>query len=386
MFRFLSFLPAFLLSLNLGFAASVAPVSVDESVWEAYTRHIVQDEAALSKAEPEAETEDTRGLDSWDNLLRSPKFPSFEPKSYEALRQELGQAYANNQDPYAAEYATKDPLPRFPVLKYKDDRYIMVDNFRVSSLGGRKGEKDANGEVLKTHQVDIRFTSALIDITKLKKASMVMTTFNTKVGPIKFQTGHCQMLFEFENGGVITPEGEVNTLVDSYEAFRDKGTIFNPLLGMFDKYESIFVLGSWSDVILKALKIFNGVDVYDLELNSDEMQKLLVGTLALATNRELLSTVKYHTTRNSCVTNQVRLLNSALPIDRRIQEWHSLFGWKFMRTFSSILPSKVPNTLKKLGLSKKESHFIGKDNILKLYDAALLPHKKTQIFEELYSE
>ena len=329
---------------------------------------------------------------SYDPYLDRVPLKSFPSKGYEELLGNLGEAYAGGQDPYASEYTKKDPLVRFVELKYRDDRYWVIDNFRVSHLVGRKGEKDTSGGEIKSHQVDIRWTSALVDLEKLKGVTWVMTTFNTKVGPLKMQTGHAQLYFEFEDGGVVTPYGEVNSIVNSYEGYRDAGTIFNPVFGMMDKYDSIFVMGSFSDVTLKALKVFNGVDLYQLRLSPEEARRILVNSLALATDREELARRKYHTTRNSCVTNQVRLINSAIPEERRIQEWHAIFGKRVFRTLGSIFPSQIPTTLRKTGLMTSEVHYTGRDRILELYDRAVAKKafmgdvKRRYIFSELYAE
>ncbi|MBW7876832.1 MAG: DUF4105 domain-containing protein [Candidatus Cloacimonetes bacterium] len=338
------------------------------------------DEALQDELEPE-----------YDAYLDNVPLRSFEPKTREELLQSLGEAYRDGKDPYAKEYTKKDPLVRFVELKYRDDRHWMIDNFRMTQLVARKGEVGSDGEEVKTHQVEIRWTSALIDMSKLKGATWVMTTFNTKVGPIKMQTGHAQLFFEFEPGGVVTPFGEANSIVNSYEGYRDAGTVFNPLLGMMDKYDSIFVMGSFSDVTLKALKVFNGVDLYDLKLSAEEASKILLNSLALATDREELARRKYHTTRNSCVTNQVRLINSGVGADRRIKEWHTLFGKRVMRTLGSIFPSQIPKTLKKSGLMLAETHYTGRDRILELYDKTVQnqPFRapaQVRIFSALYSE
>ncbi|MCO4781700.1 MAG: DUF4105 domain-containing protein [Candidatus Cloacimonetes bacterium] len=309
---------------------------------------------------------------------------------YSTLRNDLGKSFRNGGDPYIQEYIKKDPLTRYPELQNQSDNLWMFDNFRSSTLKCRKGDVLADGEKCKKAKMKINWTSALVDVEKVKKVSLVMTTFNTKIGPVKMQTGHAQMLFEFETGGVMTPEGPVDSLVNSYEGYRDKGTIFNPVKGMMKSYDSIMVLGSLSDVMLKAITIFNGIQVYELNMNKDEMKLALQNTLTISTNREELTKEKYHTTRNSCVTNQIKIINSALTEERKIKEWHSLFGVRTFRTLYSILPGKIPKTLRKAGLMKNEISRIGRERMLEFYDEYQaqkeIKMQKFSVFNELYQQ
>ena len=325
----------------------------------------------------------------YDAYLDAPNYPRFSPQSEDQLLQSLGANFRDGNDPYAEEYAKKDPLTRFPELQYRDDRYWVFDNYRATRLVGKKGETLEDGTSRKKNEVEIRWTSAIVDTHKLKKVYWIMTTFNTKIGPLKVKTGHAQLYFEFEDGGVRTPMGNFNSLVNSYEGFRDKGTIFNPTRGMMNSYESIFVMGSFEDVCLKALMVFNGVDIYELDLSREEAKTVLLKSLAISNDREYLATKKYHTTRNSCVTNQVRLINSGLAKERRIKEWHKFLGFRLFRTLGSILPSQIPRTLKKSKLMKSEAHFTGRKNIVQLYEHSTksggYPSGDTK-FQELYSD
>ncbi|PCJ19578.1 MAG: hypothetical protein COB02_07480 [Candidatus Cloacimonadota bacterium] len=302
------------------------------------------------------------------SLIGAFSFNTIFANSYSTMQSKLGESFRNSADPYADEYIKKDPLTRFPALQSQNENLWMFDNFRNSTLKCRKGDILENGEKCKKAKMKISWTSALVDINKVKKVSLVMTTFNTKIGPIKMQTGHAQMLFEFESGGVMTPEGPVDSLVNSYEGYRDKGTIFNPIKGMRDAYDSIMVLGTFSDVMLKALTIFNGIQIYELNFTKEQMKIALTNTLAISTNREKLAKKKYHTTRNSCVTNQVEIINSALPEEKRIKEWHTFLGARTFRTLYSILPGKIPKTLRKAGLMKSEISRVGRERMLEYYD------------------
>jgi hypothetical protein len=309
---------------------------------------------------------------------------------YEEMLAELGKSFRNNADPYVGEYENKDPLTRFPTLIEKRDNLWMIDNFRNSKVGVRKGQLTEDGKRAEKTTMDIQWTSALIDVNKVKKVSFVMTMFNTKIGPKTVETGHAQMCFEFADGGVMTPEGPIDSLVNSYEGFRDQGTIFNPIKGMFGAYESIFVMGSFPDVLMKALTIFNGLRIYELNLDHEQMVTLLKNTLQKSTDLDALGKVKYHTTRSSCVTNQINLLNSVLPEEQHIKEYHTVFGIKLLKTLGSMLPSKIKHTLKKKGLIKSELSETNRSGILAIYDQVVTKLKNKQdqnrIFQELYQD
>jgi hypothetical protein len=307
---------------------------------------------------------------------------------YEEMLSKLGDAYKNGADPYVEQYVKKDPLTRFPELIERRDNLWLIDNYRNSVVGVRKGQVKEDGKKAKKTTMDIKWTSALIDVNKVKKVSFVMTMFNTKIGPKTVETGHAQMCFEFEEGGVMTPNGPIDSIVNSYEGFRDQGTIFNPIKGMFGAYESIFILGSFPDVLMKAVTIFNGLRIYELDLSKEQMVTLLENTLDKSTDLDALGKVKYHTTRSSCVTNQINLLNSVLNEDQHIKEYHTVFGMKLLKTLGSMLPSKIKKTLRKKGLIKSEVTENNRDGILAIYDSVRKEieqnQKQSRVFSQLY--
>ncbi|MCJ8344472.1 hypothetical protein MJH12_02945, partial [bacterium] len=130
-------------------------------------------------------------------------------------------------DPYVKEYEGIDPLVRYPVKKRSDGSVYLMDNLRVSKLIEKGTRK--SGEI--KYGRDIQWSSAMIDVSKIRRVSVVFAKTQIDLGVITPKTGHAQMLFEFDHGGVVTNEGFIDTLVISYEGKRKDDQNFNPLIG-----------------------------------------------------------------------------------------------------------------------------------------------------------
>lgn len=293
------------------------------------------------------------------------------------LQSRLGASFQNGQDPYAQEYSNIHPLLRYAELKEQNDDLWMVDNFR---MGVHMGETEEFAT----------WSSALIDTSKVKSATFALGVFDINLGIYNYKAGHAFMIFQFEEGGVLTPQGEVEGMVSSYEAYREKGVNYSFLKGLKDAYENVVVLGSNEDVFTKSASTYSRVFLYPMDLSKEETQAILVKSLQDATNREFLNSEKYHTTRNSCITNQVRIINHVLPDDRDIPEWNTLFGIKIMRSLASIVPRRIGKTLVRLGIASHEIELEGKEEVLEFYETfkkGILPETTNQkaIFKQLYN-
>ena len=100
----------------------------------------------------------------------------------------------------------------------------------------------------------------------------------------------------------------------------------------------------------------------------------------------------YHTTRNSCITNQITLLNEVLEEERKIDEYHALFGWKVMRTLQSFLPRKILKTFRKHNLVANELLLSCPEGVLQYlerefpHDSEVLSDDRNRVFDKLYSD
>ena len=110
-------------------------------------------------------------------------------------------------------------------------------------------------------------------------------------------------------------------------------------------------------------------------------------SLAEALNYENMEIHPYHTTRNSCVSNQIRLLNRVLG-EGAISEWHSIFGIRFFRTLSTIAPHKTGPAFYRLGLVKNHLHLKCPDEELlyvkEAFEGEPEMNRKTALFRALY--
>jgi len=299
-------------------------------------------------------------------LLHSTVFAS---PDYETLKAELKERASRGVDLYAEEYKGIRKSSRFPEAVYQDERYVLLDNFRDLGDRGMEGIEDPV------------WTSALIDTSKVKRVLWMMCVFVIKVGPLKYDAGHAQMVFEFENGGAILADRELDGIVNSFEIMPAQGEVYDPIgKGMKRYYDNSCTLGSKRFSFLASASRDSRIEIYTLDLTKEEMVRLLKISLKEAFDKESIRANKYHTTRNSCVTNQFRILNLFLPEKIRIPEWKRIFGLKYRRTFGTIVPRRVKNTLRKHKIITKEEIYKCPDEAMVYLDQM----KKRTIFSTLY--
>lgn len=292
------------------------------------------------------------------------------------LRSRFPQSFLKDHDVYSEEYANAWPQMRYPVLLEENEDCLVIENFRNGVY------EDADGVERG------KWGPALIDLSRVKSAKLMITVFYIQVGPLKYQAGHGQMYFEFEEGGVLVPEGEISGIIHSFEAFRDKDLPYNAIGGgLKDAYDSVMVLSSPRDSYTRAALRDHGIDVYELRLNPEQIRNLLQNSLKEALDHETLKSRPYHTTRNSCVSNQIRLLNTVLG-EEAIPEWHTIFGIKLFRTFSTIAPRKIGPALYKHELVQNHRHLECPDEglqyVQEVFGDEPEMNRKTALFRALY--
>ncbi|MCJ8346634.1 DUF4105 domain-containing protein [bacterium] len=252
----------------------------------------------------------------------------------------------SNFDIYEKEYESKRSFQRFTNSIDQNKNLYLIDNIRTM------------GENPETAIGQPNWKSVVVDVNKVNKVYWMMNEFVIKAGPIKYTAGHAQMLFEFESGGAVTKDGELNGLVNSYEAFIDKGMGYDPIIkGMNGTYDSVITLSSKDYAVRASASRDTKIVLYELNLSKSEKIKLLKVSLSEAFDRKKIEASQYHTTRNSCVTNQFRILNLFLPKKKRLKEWNRFFGIKISRTMATVVPRKVGYTLKKSGLVISEQSY-----------------------------
>jgi len=162
-----------------------------------------------------------------------------------------------------------------------------------------------------------QFKEVSIDTDKVKDVYMVIEPFAPE-----WIAGHALSYFEFEDDGKIkTSDGqEERGLVLSIEARLKEGEEYSLLKGMKKTFKNIYQLGTWKDTVQKAgRKEGHKLIRYKLDLTKEEKKAFLEKSLEESFKDR--SDDYYNTLNNSCYSNQVRLLNSVLPEEKRVNKW-----------------------------------------------------------------
>jgi len=248
-------------------------------------------------------------------------------REYQSLREMLGDSYEEG-DSYADDYA--DYVPNFRFAEYRShfQDYVLIDNLRFWVQWGKT----------RNHDIPI-WSSALIDISKVKSATVLVNKFITTIGEMDIPAGHSQTLFEFEEGGVLTPYGQVGGIYISYEAMRKKDQAYSALGGgIKGEYEGCLLIGTRQDIFHKN-ETSAGVELIELELKKEQVQNLLRTSLFKAFEKERLKSLKYHTFKRSCITVQFDLISMGTGV--RVSEWD---------------PNNIYHTLDRAGLARNYTY------------------------------
>lgn len=126
---------------------------------------------------------------------------------------------------------------------------------------------------------------------------------------------HTFLSFGLADGGRIAISAEIR---------KEEGEQFNPLLGLLNEYELMYVVADERDVIrLRVLHRGNPVYVYPTTATAEQARVLLAGSLARL-NALAIAPEFYNTFTNSCATNVAAQVNAAFP--KRVPwDWRLLF-------------------------------------------------------------
>jgi hypothetical protein len=168
----------------------------------------------------------------------------------------------------------------------------------------------------------------------------------------KWLAAHGQLAFVMDGaGGVQAEDGrEADGFIYSVEGHFRKGQVYNPLRGLHpnSEYGIIHMLTTLRDRLQQAHVIYNhSMDVYRLLLNPEQKAELVRRALRRAsTPRRQL---RYHTTRRSCVTESMKLLNQVLPEEHQLPLW-TVPG--VLHNLRISLPQRTPEYLVEHGLAE----------------------------------
>jgi hypothetical protein len=142
--------------------------------------------------------------------------------------------------------------------------------------------------------------------------------------PPKWLAAHGQLVFVMEGDeGVVGDDGRGDLgMVFSVEAHLREGQSYSPLRGLLPdgEYGVIHMLTTMSDRIQRSALIYgHSMDAFRLRLSDDQKQEL--ARIAIRTASKPRPEERYHTTRNSCVTETIRVINQVVPEEEQIPLW-----------------------------------------------------------------
>lgn len=154
-----------------------------------------------------------------------------------------------------------------------------------------------------------RFSPTTVDPSSIKDVYFGLEPFPG--------AGHALMVFELDRP-ITNAQGESdNRLVLSVEARKKEGEEWGALRGLGKNFGLVYQLGSFSDLVHKTCRRQgHRLELRKLNLSQQQKQELVNNALeeALADR----TGEYYHTTRNSCYSGQLRLLNTVLEPEQQI--------------------------------------------------------------------
>jgi hypothetical protein len=150
-----------------------------------------------------------------------------------------------------------------------------------------------------TTDFDVRHYDATIDLEALDSVWYLVEQFPGVQGP-----AHTMVSFGFRDG---------RYLAISVEIRKEAGEEFNPLLGLFRKYELMYVVADERDVIqLRTNHRKDDVFLYPVRTTPERRRRMLVEMLERA-NALAEAPEFYNTLYSTCTTNIVRHVNTISP-------------------------------------------------------------------------
>jgi hypothetical protein len=218
---------------------------------------------------------------------------------------------------------TEERAGRRPVYYFSDVRW--------------KQEKDA-----KTGRYRAYYTTVRVDMEMATGAWACLKPFAPK-----WLAGHAALLLDMKPGGFTNMDGEDGGgFVLSFEAWMRANQPYSLIQGQRGKFPIIYVVSTWKDFQYKSIEMDTSVvQRWKLALSPEELLNL-----ELAIGRAVIGdhdTEKYNTLTHSCVTAALKLVNEAIPEQRRMKD-RTFFGLLPNLEFS--LPVLTDRALRKKGL------------------------------------
>ncbi len=232
--------------------------------------------------------------------------------------------------PAQQEQAVHDPMQRPATLLSDSNAGLTVNNVRWLYT-----KKPAAGV--------LDWATAVIKPAFIKDIYFIKQPF-----PPEQIAAHSLLLMTFEKGGLTDAKGnEAYGLVLSIEAYLKQGQAYNPLTGLDNAFNIVWVLSTWEDYASRSTLLNkNRLIPYKLKNFSMQQKTWLVreAVRQAAVNRE---GEFYNTVTNNCTNNLIILMNRALPELRRIPMWEVPYS---VYNIEATMPVMVPAYLQSKGL------------------------------------
>ena len=192
---------------------------------------------------------------------------------------------------------TREWVPDQSVLSYAEIREPLVTVHNVRNCDYRT-EKDFT----------VQHYDKTVDLRELDSVYFIVVPF-----PDMPSLAHTMLSFGFANRDYLGVSVEVR---------REKGETYNPLRGMFNQYEIMYVVADERDLIgLRSNLRLNDVFVYRAKATPEQAKTLFLDMMQRA-NKLAKQPEFYNTLTNNCTTNIVQHVNHLaphkVPLDYRV--------------------------------------------------------------------
>jgi len=190
-----------------------------------------------------------------------------------------------------------------------------------------------------------KFRDASIPTSGVKDVYYVREPF-----PPESIASHGMLAFSFNRGNRMAARDgsgkKAQGLVVSMEARLKEGQPYNLLKGFGKNFGVVYQLGTWRDNVQKATRRQgHRLERHKLKLTQEQKDNLLKVAVDAAVKDR--AGEFYHTTRNSCYGNVVRLINKVVPRKQRIRKW---LVPGVLENPAAVAPNMGPRALASKGL------------------------------------
>jgi len=232
--------------------------------------------------------------------------------------------------PANPEQAVHDPMQRPAALVSDSDSELTVNNVRwLYTRKPRPGVFD--------------WAAATVKPALIRDIYLIKQPF-----PPEQVAAHSLLLMTFEKGGLTDAAGnESYGLVLSVEAYLKQGQAYNPVTGMGNAFNIVWVLATWEDYSSRSVLLNHNLLIpYKLK-NFSMQQKTWLAREAVRQAAVNRAGEFYNTVTNNCTNNLLILMNRALPEMRRIPMWEVPYS---VYNVEATMPVLVPPYLQSKGL------------------------------------